>query len=153
MKADIARALGVSDSMVSRYARRGCPTHSIELAREWCDANLVPGLRKQARDTRLPPAETRRDGLSLDAVDLGALLLDAGEALAASIMFECGLPADRVSVAINSFSMVLSEALEARGDPENTLYMIGGPDLRDPAVRARVDARVAELRAELAEDV
>jgi hypothetical protein len=49
---DVARALGISESMVSRHAKAGMPTHDLELARKWYDANVTPALRK---DTRTPP--------------------------------------------------------------------------------------------------
>ncbi|MFO1413941.1 MAG: hypothetical protein U1F10_08540 [Burkholderiales bacterium] len=54
LKIDIARALDISASMVSRHAKRGMPTHNVELARAWCDNNLVTALRKERRTIGAP---------------------------------------------------------------------------------------------------
>jgi hypothetical protein len=46
---DIAYALGISDSMASRLAKRGMPTHSIEAAEKWRAKNLDSSMTKQNR--------------------------------------------------------------------------------------------------------
>lgn len=46
---DIAYALGISDSMASRLAKRGMPTHSIEAAQKWRAKNLDSSMTKQNR--------------------------------------------------------------------------------------------------------
>lgn len=52
---DLAVALGISPSLVSRFAGRGMPTHDIELARRWRDRHLDPARRKEHR-AQLPPS-------------------------------------------------------------------------------------------------
>jgi hypothetical protein len=44
-KGEIAVALGVSASAVTKYVRRGMPTSSIAAARVWCDTHLDPVRR------------------------------------------------------------------------------------------------------------
>lgn len=46
---DVASALGISASMVSRHAKRGMPTHDLDLARTWYETNVSPSLRKDRR--------------------------------------------------------------------------------------------------------
>lgn len=46
---DLAYALGISDSMVSRLTKKGMPTHSIEAAEKWRTKNLDPSRTKQNR--------------------------------------------------------------------------------------------------------
>lgn len=49
---DLALALGISASMVSRLAKRGMPTDNVERAQRWRKRHLEPGRRK---DVRMPP--------------------------------------------------------------------------------------------------
>lgn len=49
---DLAAALGLDESVVSRYKRKGMPTHSVEAARQWKDAHIKP--RARASDRVLP---------------------------------------------------------------------------------------------------
>ena len=155
LKCDLARQLDISASMVSRLSKQGMPTHSADAARAWRDTHLAPSLRKEwrfgpARSARADPAAPAPVA-GLDADAIAGLLLDAGEAIAASLLFEVGLPVEKLGVTINSIAFCLCGELEARGGDGGNLFMIDGPDLSDPAVRARVDARVAKLRAELGE--
>jgi hypothetical protein len=46
---DLAYALGISDSMASRLAKKGMPTYSIEAAEKWRAKNLDPSMTKQNR--------------------------------------------------------------------------------------------------------
>lgn len=46
---DLAYALGISDSMASRLAKKGMPTHSIEAAQKWRAKNLDPSMTKANR--------------------------------------------------------------------------------------------------------
>lgn len=50
--AELARQLGVSRSAVCRQKERGMPTHSLEAARVWRDANLNPAHRKDVNPAR-----------------------------------------------------------------------------------------------------
>lgn len=54
-KREIARALGVSASAVTKYVKRGCPTTSVAAARVWRDANLDP-VRRMAQQMGIPRA-------------------------------------------------------------------------------------------------
>jgi hypothetical protein len=154
LKKDIARALGVSSSMITRHARRGMPTHSIELARAWCDANLHPALRKEARDTRLPPALVD-PRFSPD--ELRELLEAAGEEIVACMVFNGVTDLERAQVAINCIGWALHVHLEARGIASLLWATVGPPlgDADDPsseAARLRIEARIAALRVEYLDD-
>lgn len=46
---ELAYALGISAAMVSKLAKRGMPTHSIEEAEKWRKKNLDPTRTKQNR--------------------------------------------------------------------------------------------------------
>ena len=50
--ADLARLLGLSKAAVSRAKRRGMPTHDLQAAQQWRDANLNPMLRKDRNTTK-----------------------------------------------------------------------------------------------------
>jgi hypothetical protein len=132
--------------MVTRYLKLGMPYTTLEDAKRWKALNVRSWYTPGSAPVAPAPAA------GLDADDLADLLEAAGEALAASLIFECDVPPGKVGLVVNTFALILSDALEARGDPENHLFMIDGPDLADPAVRARVDARIAALRAERAAD-
>ncbi len=55
---DLAVALGISPSLVSRFAGRGMPTHDIELARRWRERHLDPARRKEHRAMMPPSIDT-----------------------------------------------------------------------------------------------
>lgn len=94
---DLAEQLGISGSMVSRLAKRGMPTDSLERAQRWRKRHLEPGRVKGQRfeagatSTMKPPAcasaggADRRDGVAhgqaatrlLQAVEVAGRLLDA----------------------------------------------------------------------------
>ena len=153
LKVDLARSLGVSASLVSRYAARGMPAHNVELARAWCDANLVPGLRKGVRrDDRLPPAmaAAARRELLLAGADLAELLEAAGERIAASLAYELGVDVERAALGVSAVAVALDAHLEANGFAAD-LWDVRGPRVGDPEVRARITARVAELESRLIE--
>ena len=48
-KTELAKQLGISASMVSRLARRGMPTDSLERAQRWRRRHLEPGRMKGVR--------------------------------------------------------------------------------------------------------
>lgn len=55
-KSQIAKALGVSAPAMSRYVKRGCPTYSIEAAREWQQRNVDPTQRLMRKTEPAPAA-------------------------------------------------------------------------------------------------
>lgn len=141
--------------MVSRHAKRGMPTHSVELAEAWCEANLVPSLRKGARNTRLPPApfavRAPEAPASLDT--LATLLEDAGEWIVASLVFECELELARAYAAVSAIGCALDAWMSLQGMGPTPFWRIQGPELHAPGrlgdspAAQRIRARVAELRA------
>jgi hypothetical protein len=52
-KTQLAQALGISASMVSRLAKRGMPTASVEAAQRWRRRHLEPGRTKGQRADQL----------------------------------------------------------------------------------------------------
>lgn len=71
--ADLARDLDRSPSWVSKYAKKGMPTHSAEAARAWCRQHLErlarpwPGEQRQSKSGAAPPADTDAAGSLPDA--------------------------------------------------------------------------------------
>lgn len=53
---DLARELGISTSMVSRLAKRGMPTDSVERAARWRRRHLEPARTKRPAAVDSPPA-------------------------------------------------------------------------------------------------
>lgn len=50
LEREIAEALGVSKAAFSQhYKRRGCPTYSVEAARQWQAQNIDPAQRESSR--------------------------------------------------------------------------------------------------------
>jgi hypothetical protein len=49
LKKELAALLGVSESMVSRHAKKGMPTDSLERAKRWRKRHLEPGRVKGSR--------------------------------------------------------------------------------------------------------
>lgn len=56
LQKELATALGISSAMVSRLAKRGMPTDSIERATRWRKRHLEPGRVKGQRVDTIPPA-------------------------------------------------------------------------------------------------
>uniref|UniRef100_UPI0035B1637B hypothetical protein n=1 Tax=Hylemonella sp. TaxID=2066020 RepID=UPI0035B1637B len=57
LKKELAEALGISAAMVSKLAKRGMPTDSVERAQRWRRRHLEPGRVKGVRYERTrPPA-------------------------------------------------------------------------------------------------
>lgn len=55
-KKELAQLLGISASMVSRLAKRGMPTDTLERAQRWRKRHLEPGMVKGSRmGTEAPP--------------------------------------------------------------------------------------------------
>lgn len=143
LKADVARALGVSDSLVSRYARRGMPTHDVELAQRWYDGNVRPSLRRALRDIAAAGAA------AITPADLADALQDAGVELAARLVVEAGADPERAFLAANVVASELDTQLEARGIAAD-LWDVGLKP--NAATQARIAARAAQIEAEYAAD-
>lgn len=68
LKKDLAQALGISGAMVSKLAKRGMPTDTLERAQRWRKRHLEPGRVKGVRmGTAAPalaafPEKTSRNG-------------------------------------------------------------------------------------------
>lgn len=54
LKKDLATALGISAAMVSKLAKRGMPTDTLERAERWRRRHLEPGRVKGVRYERRP---------------------------------------------------------------------------------------------------
>lgn len=54
LKKDLATALGISAAMISKLARRGMPTDTLERAERWRRRHLEPGRVKGVRYERRP---------------------------------------------------------------------------------------------------
>ena len=59
LKKDLAQALDLSPSMVSRLAKMGMPVDSIEAARRWRERNLETMRRKEFRAPSVPRGPSR----------------------------------------------------------------------------------------------
>ncbi|MDP3083443.1 MAG: hypothetical protein Q8N44_07105 [Rubrivivax sp.] len=55
-RAELARALNIDRAMVTRLARRGMPTDTVEAAQAWRCVNLNPAFRKDTNMARDPMA-------------------------------------------------------------------------------------------------
>lgn len=97
LKKDLAEALNISVTMVTKLERRGMPTSSVQAARVWRDKHLHPGYRKEYKlgssgRRRQPQRQVQHDGdvdpdRVLDGVELlgiaAELLVRAGQPLTA----------------------------------------------------------------------
>lgn len=101
---DLAYALGISDSMASRLAKKGMPTHSIEAAEKWRAKNLDPSLTKRNRadgnqgGRKGGPEQRHRHAVSVaDAqalpADLDPLIKYMRETLPARLFNPCAVAA------------------------------------------------------------
>lgn len=72
LKKELAQLLGVSESMVSRHAKQGMPTDSVERAQRWRKRHLEPGrVKGQRYDPKAKAATTTK---AAPAPDLGACI-------------------------------------------------------------------------------
>ena len=79
LKKDLAVALGISGSMVSRLAKQGMPTHSIEAARAWRERHLDPARVVAMRaDMKGPPKVPELVAKAEQAMLAARAVLDAG---------------------------------------------------------------------------
>lgn len=80
-KKDLAQALGISGSMVSRLAKQGMPTDSVSAARAWRELHLETVRMKGFRaDTLYTPQPSKRVPAAEDAMRTARAVLDAGGA-------------------------------------------------------------------------
>jgi transcriptional regulator with XRE-family HTH domain len=52
---ELAKALGIDRSTMSRWRAKGCPSESLEAARAWAESNLVATGRPRGRTGQLVP--------------------------------------------------------------------------------------------------
>jgi hypothetical protein len=57
LKKELAQLLGVSESMVSRHAKKGMPTDTVERAQRWRKRHLEPG---RIKGSRFDPAQAAK---------------------------------------------------------------------------------------------
>jgi hypothetical protein len=76
----LAEALGLSEPSITRCKAQGMPTHSVEAAKRWRDANLETKRRKEFR----PGYELLTRGMSPDVVVAQALLDAAAQMIGAT---------------------------------------------------------------------
>lgn len=65
-KAELAQALGISASMVSRLAKRGMPVDCVDRAKRWRNRHIEPGRIKGVRFD--PKAEAQRQAALHEAI-------------------------------------------------------------------------------------
>ncbi|OJU91023.1 MAG: hypothetical protein BGO13_00210 [Burkholderiales bacterium 66-5] len=93
LKKELAQALGISGSMVSRLAKRGMPTDSVARAERWRRRHLEPGRMKGQRLDTIKDFDLANRPLVFEGVDprkVLALVGDMGWLLAAFL--EAGAP-------------------------------------------------------------
>lgn len=81
LKKELAQLLGVSESLVSRHAKRGMPTDSLERAQRWRKRHLEPGRVKGSRYD--PKAMAKAPAPAVKAPDLGECIEQLNKALQA----------------------------------------------------------------------
>ncbi len=59
-KREIAWALGISGPAFTKYVKRGCPTYSVDAARDWQTQNIDP-TRRLVRQAGAAPADAGVD--------------------------------------------------------------------------------------------
>ncbi len=93
LKKELAQLLGVSESIVSRHAKKGMPTDSLERAQRWRKRHLEPGRVKGVRfDPAKEQAARALSASSAPAVDLSGLIAILNAALLAGPV-PCDAPA------------------------------------------------------------
>lgn len=94
LKKDLAQALGISASMVTRLAKQGMPVDTVEHARRWRKRHLEPGRIKGSRfdpaaadaAPRPDPAATLHElAAAADLLLLGAMAFDDAPAIAEAV--------------------------------------------------------------------
>lgn len=84
LKKTLAQGLGISPSMVSRLAKQGMPTHSLEAAQAWRHENLSPARTVNMRaDMPDPPKQHAAVKTAEQAMTVARGVLDLGGDFAA----------------------------------------------------------------------
>ncbi len=82
LRKELADALGISASMVTRLAKQGMPTGDVAAARKWRDRHLQTARRKEYRvDTGMQmarPVDQPRDRVLVELDELVNLALELG---------------------------------------------------------------------------
>ena len=136
----------LTGQQVGRLRCRGMPGDVVG-AQRWRVLHLDPRFTK---DRPPPPRERAPSAIEW----LAALLLDAGEEIVAQLAGECGLSIDAANIAVSCIACTLGDVLESRGNDAEAVYSVAGPLSYGPpaaaisAARARLEARVAQLRAD-----
>lgn len=110
LKKDLAAALGVAPSMVTKLVKRGMPTDSLERAQRWRKRHLEPGMVKGVR------RDPRRAG-AVDLVEHVRALAQAavedwaewGEQLRASLAAVPASKADQVQLPVTAWALLIGE--------------------------------------------
>lgn len=158
LKADLARDLGISPGRVSQLVAQGMPTHSVTAAREWRRQHLqpqwskrpAPGITAAMGEQPAPVSHGYEPG------DLVAVALElAGVDILAGLHVELGIPLERARVAHSVIACALDDALERLGYPNDVVFVRSPlckvrPDDDVSEEQTRIEARVAQLRAEFA---
>lgn len=138
--AHLARLLGLGRSAVAGMKKRGMPTHSLEAAQAWRDANLSLAHRKDANSARWANGRQTADQLAAQAVShaeaLGLLLGDAlaggqapdpemasrmrgaMQAVPASHRDQVRLPVDVLDMLCGRFGQAVEQAAQQIGKPD-----------------------------------
>lgn len=103
-KKELAALLGISGAMVTRLAKRGMPTDSLERAQRWRRRHLEPGRVKGVRYDRnfkpSPQAQSMRTAPAIAPLILAAGLLNVADvALSAGGCIDALVPALRAALA------------------------------------------------------
>ncbi len=82
LRKELAEALGISASMVTRLAKKGMPTGDVAAARKWRDRHLQTARRKEYRiDTSLMtarPVNPPRDHVLVEVNEIVSLAVELG---------------------------------------------------------------------------
>lgn len=124
LKKELAEALGISAAMVSKLAKRGMPTDSVERAQRWRRRHLEPGRVKGVRyeRTRQPALDPVQQVEALGRAALGdfktheAALRAALRAMPEDRADEIRLPESVWAALYGPEFMRLMEASEAADD-------------------------------------
>lgn len=103
-KKELAALLGISGAMVTKLAKRGMPTDSLERAQRWRKRHLEPsrvkGVRYDSNYKPSPQAQPVRPAPVIAHLTLAAGLLDvAAVALSAGACIDALIPGLRVALA------------------------------------------------------
>jgi phage terminase Nu1 subunit (DNA packaging protein) len=152
---ELAVKLGISASMVTRLARRGMPTDSVDRAQRWRKRHLEPGRMKGARvdtlaatgDVPVAPGAPTEEGELRPAIQLE--ISDRPDGASAPAIASSG---DGGEQPVPDAGYQLSRARQAAADArtaELKLAELEGSLVRVDHVRAELAARLAPVREAL----